>query len=104
MIPDPNRCRSGSTTAQMQAASERAIFIWCNEATLYAKNLAHDLGRHDLEILPRSVLLNGGHRLRGQACEIVIDHAMILTRDLDDGLRVVDYVNARQVAPSGGKR
>ena len=43
---------TGETTRQMRKAPAGANFVWCVPRTSYAKELAHYLGRDDLEIWP----------------------------------------------------
>lgn len=70
---------TGRTTAQMRAAPQGALFIWCNEHTDYPKRLARQLGRTDLVIEPASVLDSGNYRrlLGRKFSDIVLDHAAL---------------------------
>lgn len=85
----------GTTTKQMQAAPQGALFIWCSDDYRgYPLNLARRLGRTDLRIVgPRMLSERGRHRFMGlNLGGIVIDHAAHLTPD--------QYaVLARHVAP-----
>jgi hypothetical protein len=74
---------TGRTTAQMKAAPEGAVFIWCNSHLHYPRALAQDLGRRDLLI--RSPEWLEGDGLRSFREEIVLDHAVSLTRRQYDG-------------------
>ena len=83
--------RVGNTTRQMQEAPRNAVFIWITSATLpYAKSLAHELGRDDLEIIPPHLIES---RLRGRTVSgVVVDHAA----NLDHWQwRMVDWSRAR---------
>jgi hypothetical protein len=65
---------SGKTAKQMKDAPHGAIFIWINGDTCYAKNLALDMGRDDLEIVSPYWLESDkcrGRKLSG----VVVDHA-----------------------------
>jgi hypothetical protein len=77
---------TGKTTRQMEAASQGAIFVWCNGQLSYPKNLAQKIGRSDLEIVSPS-WLDGrvgyiGRKLSG----VILDHAADLTGNQWDGL------------------
>lgn len=70
---------TGQTTRQMQAAPQRAIFIWpVRHSMPYAKELAHKLGRDDLQIVTPDWLQD--EKWRGlELSGIVIDHATRLS-------------------------
>lgn len=74
---DPSQRGYGLTTQQMRAAPAGAIYVWPTAASLgYARALAQHLGRDDLEIVPPSILDQGGRRLRGRRISgLVLDHA-----------------------------
>jgi len=65
----------GRTTAQMINAPRNAIFIWCNNLTVYAEKLAKKLGRDDLKIYPSYILDDHGFWLGRIFAGLVIDHA-----------------------------
>ena len=87
--------QTGRTTAQMKAAAHGATFVWCNDALTYPKDLARGLGRADLRIEPFSAMEDGGARLFGRECQIVLDHALTLNDRTQDGMFAVDHINAR---------
>ena len=74
---DESQRRNGFTTAQMKRAPQGALYIWPVHGSIsYAKDLAQQLGREDLEIVSPSVLDQRGERLRGRRLTgIVLDHA-----------------------------
>jgi len=76
--------QSGRTTKQMLDAPCNAVFIWCNNETFYAKCLASDIGRGDLEIVQPNWLRDGwrGRTFSG----IIVDHAVCLSIDENDAL------------------
>jgi len=70
------RMMIGKTTRQLEAASSNAIFIWCNENTLYLTLLARSLGRTDIQVKGPGWLENSrGHN----SAEIIVDHSTRLT-------------------------
>jgi hypothetical protein len=76
----------GTTTRQMQAAPQGAIFIWCTYHVDYPKGLAHKIGRDDLVIVSPHWLTDmrwAGRELTG----IVLDHALTLERSQWDELQ-----------------
>lgn len=77
--------QTGRTTKQMEAAPQKAFFVWCNHAFAYPKDLARKLGRQDLQIVgPRDV-----HYMRGVSVPVVVDHAAVLTAE--DSARIADH-------------
>lgn len=66
---------TGITTAQMQTAPHGAVYVWANQRTLYAMDLAKALRRTDLRIIGPLDLL----RWKGGKAVFVIDHAARLT-------------------------
>jgi len=77
---DPNKIYQehrgdGTTTKQIKASPEKAIFVCPNQTCAhYSKLLAHDLGRQDIEFVSTSFFEN--NRWRGLLkSRIVIDHA-----------------------------
>lgn len=63
----------GYTTTQMMDAPKNAIFVWCNQNTMYPRQLARKLGRTDLEIVGPSRLRE---KLLGRRpSAVVVDHA-----------------------------
>lgn len=72
---------TGRTTRQMQNTPHGAVYIWPGHGSVsYAKVLAHDLGRSDLEIVNQDVLDRGGERLRGRRLTgVIVDHDCRLT-------------------------
>jgi hypothetical protein len=76
----------GTTTKQMQAAPQKAVFIWPNHWTDYPQKLARKLGREDLVIVGPNWLTDqrwAGRDLPG----IVVDHATVLERPAWDELQ-----------------
>jgi hypothetical protein len=92
MIPtleDQNR-RTGRTTQQMEAAPKGAIYVWPSDALIVPKQMARDLGRDDLEVIPESQFRIGWlERKSSPIPKVVIDHATELTAD---GWRAFEYV------------
>ncbi len=43
---------TGTTTRQMQEAPQGSVFVWCGRYLSYPKDLARNLGREDLNIVP----------------------------------------------------
>ena len=68
---------SGRTTKAMREAPQGALYIWCNDRTEYAKQLACKIGRNDLEILcPDNLNRSRIYRLRGREFSgVIVDHA-----------------------------
>ena len=77
---DPPRLRgTGRTTQQMQDAPKGAIFVWVNQCLGYPRDLAANLGRDDLVIVPPSYL-DTIDKLAGRTITgILLDHATKLT-------------------------
>ena len=75
----------------MQQAQNGALYIWVFEPSVwYAKELAHRIGRDDLEITSPRVFADDGMRFRGKKYpEIIVDHACRLT---ERQLAVVYYL------------
>lgn len=64
----------GHTTHQIKNAPYRAVFVWCNENTHYARSLARSLDRLDVTIeRPQWLIRQSEQRFRG--INVVIDHA-----------------------------
>ncbi len=65
---------TGRTANQMLAAPQKAVFVWVSLGSIdYARDLAHHIGRDDLEIIaPEQVGYLRGRDLSG----IVFDHAI----------------------------
>lgn len=83
--------QTGRTTRQLRGAALGALFVWCNEAVSYPKTLAADIGRHDIQIEPLSIL-DRGYIVRFRGCiwsEVIIDHAARLTGEQAATLREV---------------
>lgn len=60
------------TAAQMSAAPQGAIYIWCSAVTLVPRELAVSLNRPDLRIYP---YIDPNHpTLRALQLPIVVDH------------------------------
>jgi hypothetical protein len=72
---------TGRTTAQMRAAPQNAVFVWCNNHLHYPAALAKHLGRTDLEIVSPD-WLNDVSRAQGGAV-VVFDHGVFLPGQLD---------------------
>jgi len=71
---------TGKTTALMKAAPPDAVYIWCNSALEYPKQLAKKIGRADLRIVSPAWLSNRqwmGIELTG----LVADHACRFSND-----------------------
>lgn len=76
--PEDDHRGTGRTTAQMKAAPEGAVYVWCSKYSLdYPRQLSTDIGRSDLMIIAPEQIEN----LRGTRCNIVIDHDAKLTED-----------------------
>ena len=84
----------GNTTRQMQAAPQKAVFIWLNHRTHYPRDLAREIGRDDLEIVSPDWLSDrrwAGRELSG----IILDHAAALTNEQWDLLHIVRQTRVR---------
>jgi hypothetical protein len=93
---DKFRCQ-GWTTKQMQEAPVGAIFVWCNEALSYPRDLARALKRADLRIIapPR---MQDAHRWGGRWLSgVVVDHASRLT---EEQCRAVDFLKCLVRTPN----
>lgn len=88
---DDSQRGTGFTTAQMKLAPRCALYIWPVHGSLsYARDLARELGREDLEIAAPSILDERGARLRGRKLSaIVLDHACEPTPEEYDLLREI---------------
>lgn len=86
---DESQRRHGFTTLQMKHAPHGALFIWPVSGSLdYARALAIEHGREDLEIVSPSILDKRAERLRGRRLSgIVLDHACEPTTEEYDLLR-----------------
>lgn len=87
---------SGRTTRQMQEAPRNAIFVWCNNHTLYPQQLARQLGRTDLRIVGPSWL---DHGWAGLWQPVVADHATpgVLTHGQWNGyMRILERMDRMQ--------
>lgn len=86
----------GRTTRQMQHAPIEAVFVWENSNLYYPKKLAQALGRHDLQIKPRSFIRS--QAWMGLRRAVVIDHAIndliSLTREEEALLNELLKINA----------
>ena len=84
--------QSGRTTKQMLDAPKNALFVWCSLDTRYAKHLANQLGRSDLEIVGRNVFSNID-KIRGKRFSgIILDHAIDLPSwEYEDYLLIKSY-------------
>ena len=89
---------TGRTTRQMREAPHGALFVWCNAHTNYPSLLAANLGRADLRVVGLPWLTDGGERLRGVSCAIVLDHAVEETRWIFQGIAVAQRVDERNRA------
>jgi hypothetical protein len=70
---------TGITSKQIKNAPRRAVFVWVNSHTDYARRLARKLGREDLEIISPGQLTPDrqcGRRITG----VVVDHACELSK------------------------
>lgn len=65
---------TGHTTHQMKNAPYKAVFVWCNGETYYARCLARELGRDDLSIQPPQWLIRQSEQ-RFRGVNVVVDHA-----------------------------
>jgi len=66
----------GETSRQMAAAPRGAVYVWCNHHLDYPVDLAMQLGRGDLRVVPPSWLEEG--RWRGlELTGLVVDHAVV---------------------------
>lgn len=68
----------GHTTHQIENAPEGAFYVWCNEKTNYARDLARVLNRSDLQIMPAGWIWAA--RYTAHQKPIVIDHALNVGR------------------------
>lgn len=84
---------TGTTSRQMKAAPQGAVYVWCNDAFWYPKSLARHLGRGDLEVVSPGWLLYP-HNWKGRRFSgIVLDHAVELTRgEFDSYLEVSRFM------------
>jgi hypothetical protein len=67
---------AGHTTHQMREAPQGAYFVWCNEKTSYARHLAEELGRTDLQIVSDKWLTSNEAMYSPHRAPIVVDHAL----------------------------
>ena len=81
---------TGLTTQQMKAAPQGAVFVWCNDRTWYAVQLARKLGRDDLQIKPPRWLVESWQGL--ELTGVVVDHAARLSDKQWEGFL---YASAR---------
>ncbi len=88
---DDSQRGNGFTTAQMKRAPLGSLYVWPVSGSInYAKALAHELGRDDLEIVSPSVLDRKAERLRGRRLTgLVLDHACEPTAEEYDVLREI---------------
>lgn len=56
LILDKDR-RTGRTHIQIEHLPKDGIFIWCNDHLAYPRDLARKIGRADVKIYGRSILL-----------------------------------------------
>jgi len=81
---DPRR-NTGRTSAQMKAAPEGSVFVWCNHDLHYPRELAMFVGRTDLKVVPLGWLENGAGRGRNFT-GITVDYAAQLSVAAQDNL------------------
>ena len=79
-MTDPDR-GTGRTTKQLREAPRGALFIWCNGNLAYARSMAANLGRSDIDIRGPDVFdAHGSLQLRGRFWpKVIIDHAAQLS-------------------------
>lgn len=77
-LPETLARQRGTTTQQMRHAKPGSIFVWCNHALDYPRELARYLDRDDLRVVGPDWLLVADN-LRGMRVPIEIDHAGLLT-------------------------
>jgi len=70
---------TGRTKRQMVGAPQNAVFVWCNGALSYPKDLARSIGRGDLRIAPPSYLNEPGNHASRLTTALVVDHAAQLS-------------------------
>jgi hypothetical protein len=69
---------AGRTTRQLELLPQGALFVWCNGALGYPRDLARKLNRTDIRIISPNGLFDPG--LRGvEWSAIDLDHATRLT-------------------------
>ena len=83
----------GKTTNQIANAPQGAIFIWDSQHTYYPKNLAREMGRDDLRIVPPSWIETDAFR-SVRLTGVVVDHAANLN---DRQREILDIVITRRV-------
>jgi hypothetical protein len=97
------RRQTGETTKQMKGAPQGAIFVWCNDFTLYPKSLVHHIGRPDIQVVRPCDLMNQASRRRGTTIAgIVVDHAADLTHDQEVALSILQQ-QCRPVPQQGAR-
>lgn len=70
---------TGRTREQMKNAPEKSVFVWVNSHLDYPKNLAKEINRGDLQIVP-PFYLEDETKFHGKTLSgIIIDHAADLT-------------------------
>lgn len=90
--------QTGITTRQLLAAPDGAIYIWVGAAMAYPRALAKKLGRDDIRVVPASWLVSKDRFIDvDSATHIVLDHGLLLTQSLRQGLEEVHaYIKARR--------
>jgi hypothetical protein len=87
----------GRTSQQMTDAPLGSVFVWCNSRTAYPKELAIQLGRDDLQVVP--LLWLDGRNVRGRTFTgVIVDHAAHCDNDAYEAL---NYLRARGVLVAG---
>lgn len=72
---------TGITTRQLQHLPKNGVFIWCNNDISYPQALARKIGRPDIKIYRRGILLSP-YRLSGMTLtEVWCDHACERTKE-----------------------
>lgn len=81
---------TGETTRQLTACQRGAVYVWCNDALHYPRQLANSLNRRDIKIVAPDYL--NLQRWRGvRLTEIVVDHATSLTEEQATCLRYLQH-------------
>lgn len=87
--------QTGTTTQQIMAAPEWAVYVWCGEDLYYPKSIARKLHRPDIHFVAPGWL---DHPERFREREVILDHDCQLSeRQMDNWLIYVRRHNERSV-------
>jgi len=79
--------QTGRTTRQIIDAPKNAIYVWpFRSSIIYAKRIAREYGREDLEIIPECLFRPYKIQSR-RGVSVVIDHATELSREGWEAMR-----------------